>query len=193
MDLVQRVQAIILKPKDEWVKIKGESTPVAGLFTSYAVVLAAIPPAAQLLGRLLFPEHIPFRSVVLWGVGRALEYAIVSYIFALVSTYVFGFIINALAPNFSSPQNLPNAMKLAVYSMTPAWIAGILNIIPGLSILVTLASLYGLYILYMGFDSPMMETPKDKVLGYLVVSIVVVIALLLVSGLVVGGIAFRTI
>ena len=39
----------------------------------------------------------------------------------------------------------------------------------------------------------MMETPKDKVLGYLVVSIVVVIALLLVSGLVVGGIAFRAI
>ena len=187
MDLVQRVQAIILKPKDEWVKIKGEPTPVARLFTSYAMVLAAIPPAAQFLGRLLFP---PFRSFSA-SVGRALEYAVVAYIFALVAAYVFGFIINALAPNFSSPQNLPNAMKLAVYSMTPGWIAGIINIIPRLSILVTLASLYGLFVLYMGFDSPVMETPKDKVLGYLVVSVVVVIALMLVSGLIVGGIAFR--
>jgi uncharacterized membrane protein len=72
--------------------------------------------------------------------------------------------------------------------MTPAWVAGILYIFPALSILVMLASLYGLYILYLGFDCPIMETPKDKVLGYLVISIIVVIVLTVIFGLIVGGI-----
>ena len=40
-----------------------------------------------------------------------------------------------------------------------------------------LAGFYGLYVLYLGFQTPMMDTPKDKVIGYLVVSIVVVIVL----------------
>ncbi len=47
MDLVQRVQAIILKPKEEWVKIKSEQMTVNQLFMSYAVILAAIPAVAQ--------------------------------------------------------------------------------------------------------------------------------------------------
>jgi hypothetical protein len=34
-------------------------------------------------------------------------------------------IIDALAPTFLGRKNQENAMKLAVYSMTPAWLAGI--------------------------------------------------------------------
>jgi hypothetical protein len=79
-------------------------------------------------------------------------------------------------------------MKLAVYSMTPAWVAGVLYIIPALGILVLLASLYGLYILYLGFATPLMETPKEKVMTYLVVSIVVVIVLSFVVNLIIGAI-----
>ena len=40
-----------------------------------------------------------------------------------------------------------------------------------------LASLYGVYILYLGLRTPMMETPKEKVGGYLGVSILVAIGL----------------
>jgi hypothetical protein len=188
MDLLQRAQGILLKPKDEWAKIKSETTTVSELFLSYAMILAAIPAAAQFIGYVIIGQRIPFLGLYRWGVGRAFGNAILSYVFSLATVYIFALIINALAPNFSSAQNMTNAMKLAVYSMTPAWVAGVLHVIPILSILAMLAGLYGLYLLYLGFESPMMETPKDKVLGYMVICFVVLIVLYLVFGLILGGI-----
>jgi hypothetical protein len=191
MNLVARVQGILLKPKDEWAKIKDEQVTVQQLFTQYAVFLAAIPAVAQFLGwALVGGLRIPYvgRS---W-MGRALLYAVFSYILSLAVVYALGFIINTLAPNFSSPQNLPNAMKLAVYSMTPAWIAGIFNLIPALSVLTLLGSLYGLYVLYLGFSAPLMGTPKEKATGYFGVSVVVVVVLIVVVSVILGAIfAFR--
>ena len=188
MNLVARVQAILLKPKEEWVKIKGESTPVAQLFTSYAAVLAAIPAIGQFIGYGLIGISIPFAGVYRFGLGTSLLRAIIYYVLILASAYVFGMVINALAPNFGSKPSVENAMKLAVYSMTPAWIGGVFYIIPALGILAILASLYGLYVLYLGFSSPVMDTPKEKVVGYIVVCIVVVAVLMFVVGLVLGAV-----
>jgi Yip1 domain len=186
MNIVARVQAILLKPKEEWLKIKDEPATIKDLFVPYVVILAAIPAVATFLGTLLF---VSFRIPGGGGTwtGRAFLYAIFSYILSLVVVYAFGFIINALAPNFGSTQNLMMAMKLAVYSMTPAWIAGIFNLIPALSVLSVLGSLYGLYILYLGFSTPLMGTPKEKTVGYVVVSIVVVIVLMAVVGAILGA------
>lgn len=188
MDLVARAQAIILKPKEEWGKIKGESTTIAQLFTSYAILLAAVPAIAQFIGNGLVGKRIPFVGWVKFPIGSALFQAILYYVFTLVSVYVFGIVINALAPSFGSKQSPVNAMKLAVFSMTPMWIGGIFYIIPFLGFLAWLASLYGLYVLYLGFDNPLMDTPKEKVVGYLLVSIVVIVVLSLVVALVLGAI-----
>jgi len=188
MDIVQRVQSIILKPKEEWVKIKAEPSTVADLFTSYAVILAAIPAVAQFLGNILVGRRLPVVGLYRWSIGRAFGNAVLSYVFALATVYLFALIINELAPNFGSAKNMTSALKLSVYSMTPGWVAGILYIIPGLWILGILAGLYGLYVLYLGFDTPMMETPKDKVMSYMGVSIVVVIVLYVVFSLILGGI-----
>jgi hypothetical protein len=188
MDFIPRVQGITLKPKEEWIKIKEEPTTVAQLFTSYAVLLAAIPAIAQFIGNGLVGKRIPFVGWVRFPIGSALFQAILYYAFTLVSVYAFGIVINALAPSFGSKQSLENAMKLAVYSMTPMWIGGIFYIIPFLGFLAILASLYGLYILYLGFNNPLMETPKEKVVGYLLVGIVVIVVLSLVVALVLGAI-----
>jgi len=177
-----------MKPKEEWVKIKGESTSIAQLFTSYAAILAAVPAVAQFIGNGLIGRRVPFVGWVRLPIGSALFQAILYYIFTLVSVYVFGIVINALAPSFGSKQNLPNAMKLAVYSLTPMWIGGIFYIFPFLAFLAWLASLYSLYILYLGFDNPLMDTPKEKVIGYLLVSIVVIVVLSMVVFLVLSAI-----
>jgi len=186
MNIVARVQGILLKPKDEWVKIKDEPTTIQQLFTSYAVILAAIPIVAQFLGWALVGFRIPYLGGS-W-MGRMILYLIFSYFFNLVIVYIFGLIINALAPNFSSTQNLPNAMKLAVYSMTPAWVAGIFYIIPRLGFLAVLGALYGIYLLYLGFSTPLMGTPKEKVVGYMVISVVVMIVLWVIVGVILGAI-----
>lgn len=188
MDLVSRAQNILMKPKDEWVKIKAESTPIPQLFTSYAALLALIPAVAQFIGYGLIGQRVPFIGLVRLGLGSSLFRAILFYVLGLVSVYAFGFVINMLAPSFGSKQNPESAMKIAVYSMTAVWVGGIFYIFLPLAILAMLAGLYGLYILYLGFDSPLMETPKDKVIGYCVVSIVVYIVLYAVVSVIIGAI-----
>jgi len=180
MDVVQRVQAILLKPKEEWVKIKAEPATVTGLFTSYAMILAAVPAGFQFLGHVLVGRRLPVIGLYRWDFGRALGNAVLAYVLSLATVYLFALIVNELAPNFGSAKNMTSALKLAVYSMTPGWVAGVLYIVPGLWLLGILASLYGLYILYLGFDTPMMETPKNKVGNYLGVSVLVAIGLYVV-------------
>ncbi len=188
MDIVNRVQQIILKPKEEWIKIKEEKTTLAELFTSYAMLLVAVPAVAQFIGWSLVGHRIPFVGWYRMGIGSGLLYAILYYVFTLVSIYVFGIVINALAPTFSSKSDATNSMKLAVYSMTPAFVAGALYIFRPLSFLAILGSLYGIYILYLGFATPMMETPREKVVSYLIVSLVVVAILWVVVFFILGAI-----
>jgi len=177
MNIARRAQAVLLRPKEVWPDIKAEPSTAAGLFTSYAMPLAAVPAVFQFLGRVLV-ERLPM--IGHWPIGTALGNAVVAYVLSLAMVYLFALIINGLAPSFGSAKNMTSALKLAVYSMTPGWVAGVLYIVPGLWILGVLASLYGLYILYLGFDTPMMETPKDKVGSYFAAGVLVAIGLFVI-------------
>ncbi len=188
MDLIPRVQGLIMKPKEEWVKIKGESTPIPQLFMNYALFLVLISGIAQFIGYGLVGIRVPFVGMYRVGIVSALLRGVVFAGLQLVAAYIFGMIINALAPTFGSKPNLENAMKLAVYGLTPGWLGGVFYIIPALSFLAFIASLYGLYIIYLGFSNPMMDTPPDKVMGYTVASIVAAIVLIAVVSLVLGAI-----
>jgi len=188
MDLIARVKGILLKPKEEWVKIKAETHTVMGLFTSYAMILAAIPAVASFIGLALIGRRIPFYGWYRVSIGTAFLQMILLYISSLAAVYILGIIINALAPTFSSKQDINNAMKLAVFSMTASWVGGVFYIIPVLGILAILAGIYGLYILYLGFDSPLMDTPKEKVVGYFAVSAVVAVVIIAIIWIILGAI-----
>ena len=189
MDLKARVQEILLRPKEEWEKIKEETYPVPQLFSSYVMILAAVPAVAQFIGLWFIGQRIPFYGTYRYGFGSSLLQALLLYGMSLASVYVMGLIINALAGSFASRKDQLSAMKLAVYSLTPMWIAGALYIIPTLgSFLVPLISLYGIYLMYLGLGAGIMETPKDKVVTYLIVIIVVTIVLMFVINVTLGTI-----
>ena len=57
--------------------------------------------------------------------------------------------ISLLAPIFGGRRSFDGAFRLAVYSFTPVWLAGIFLLLPGLYFLVLLGC-YGLYILWLG-------------------------------------------
>ncbi len=171
MNLVERAKSIMFKPSETWTAIKDEQASIKELFVTYAAILAIIPAAAGFIGMSLIGTSvlgIHFRIPFIAGV----VHAILSYVLSLVGVYVVAFIIDALAPSFDSRKDIVSAAKVAVFSFTPAWIGGIFMIIPMLGILTLLASLYGLYVLYVGLPI-LMETPKEKTLGYFVVVIVV--------------------
>lgn len=178
MNLVERAKGIMFKPAQTWETIKAEQTTIKDLFTSYAAILAIIPAAAGFIGMSLMGTSmlgIHFRIPFLYGI----IHAIISYVLTLVGVYVVAFVIDALAPSFNSRKDILSAVKVAVFSFTPAWIGGIFLILPMLSILTFLASLYGLYLLYTGLPI-LMETPREKTLGYFVVVIIVSIVVSLI-------------
>jgi len=155
MALVDRVKNILLTPKTEWPAIAGETATVQGLYTGYVMILAAIGPIALAL------------RVGLFGMG--LGVALVSYVIALVMTFVLAWIVDALAPSFGGEKSLERALQLVAYAFTAAWVAGIFNLIPFVGPLLSLAgSLYSLYLFYLG--APVMrKCAPDKAVGFTVV------------------------
>ena len=189
MDLVARVKEILLKPRETWQKIKAEETTVKELYISYAAILALIPAIANFIGSSLV--GISFMGMFYrLPIGSGLVQAIMQYVLNLIGVYVVAFIIDALAPSFESKKNMAAAMKVAVYSFTPAWIAGVLGIIPVLSVLVIIASLYSLYLFYLGLPV-LMETPKEKLIGYFAVVIIITIIVWVLVGALTGLVVGR--
>jgi len=184
MNLVDRVKRILLSPKTEWEVIDAEPATATELYTRYIAPLAAIGPISQLIGYSVFGITVPFVGTYRVPIGSAITQAIVTYILTLAGTYILALIIDALAPTFNGQRNQIQALKLAAYSLTASWVAGIFALIPGLRIL-TLLGLYSLYLLYLGLPG-LMKAPREKALGYTAVVIIAAIILSMVIGAIAG-------
>jgi len=187
-NIIQRVIGIITKPAGEWKKIKGEKSTIAEMFTNYAIILAAIPAIAGFIGYSAIGRSF-MGFTVRMPLGRAIMWSILMYIFSLLGVYLLGFIIDFLAPNFGAKKDMVISTKIAVYSMTPSWIAGVFFLIPALAILSFIAGLYALYLLYMGIKD--LKSPEgDKTTPYFVVTIIAYIVIAFVISFMVSTIAF---
>jgi hypothetical protein len=183
MSLQTRVVNTLTKPDAEWRVIASESADTRTLFRDYAVPLSAIPAVCRFVGMSMIGITVPFVGTVRIGVAQGLAGAIVSWVLSLVGLWIAALIVEKLAPTFQSRPSQVQALKLVVYAMTPVWIAGVLNLVPALAILVLLAALYAIYLFYLGLP-PVMGTPTDKVLPYMAVSALVVIVVSLVLGVI---------
>ena len=174
--LVARVQNMIMKPAAEWDVVAAEPATVSGLFTGYAMILAAIPAVSTFIGRLVFSHSL---------VG-GLIFGVLSYVLTLVGVYVVALIVDALASSFDGEKNQVQALKLVIYGSTAVWVSGIGNIVPFIGWLLTLAGgIYTLYTIYIGLPK-LMKNPPDKTIGYFVVIIVAEIVIYWLIALVVG-------
>lgn len=188
MSLVNRVTNIALRPKEEWPVIAAETATVGSLYSGFIVPLATIAPICTFINLLIFGQHIPILNVTYRpAIGLLLTSLIVGYILTLIGVWVTALIVEKLAPNFQSSGDLTQALKLVTYSQAPVWVAGVLNLIPYLGILTIFVGLYGLYLAYLGL-TPVMKTPPEKVVPYLIVVILVSIVVWVAIGLVTSAI-----
>jgi hypothetical protein len=181
MNLVDRAKNMILSPTREWEVIKTETLSTGEMIGGYAAILALIPAAAGFIGKSLIGVpllgKIPIVPGFLW--------AILTYVMSLVSLWIMAVIIDALAPSFGATKDMSGSMKVSVFSMTAAWVAGIFSIIPLLGILGILG-LYSLYLLYVGMKV-VKAPPADKLVGYYVITLVVAIVVYVVITFVVSA------
>ena len=189
MDIKTRVRNILLTPNTEWPVIAEEPTDKGAVVTGYVMPLAAIGAIAGFIGGSLVGMSLPFVGTYRVPIMAGLTGAVIAFVLAIVGVFILAFIIDALAPTFGAQKDSNKAFKVAVYSYTPAWIAGALQIVPGLGILGVLAALYALYLLYLGLPA-LMKVPQEKAIGYTAVVVVCAIVLSIVvtsiAGLVVA-------
>jgi hypothetical protein len=180
MNLVERVKAILLRPKSEWPVIEREPGDAGYLFTNYVCTIAAIPPVCSFIGTSI----IGFGPVRL-GIASGLLHAVVIYVLTLVGVFVMAYVIDFLAGVFDGQKNIDNAMRVSAYAPTAAWVAGVFNLIPALSVL-TILGLYSLYLLHTGIAA-LMKPPESKALIYTIAAIICVVVIWFVIIGVVGA------
>lgn len=184
--LFARVINILMRPKAEWEVVSHEPATTQGLILGYAAILAAIPAIARVISGLM--PHCFFAVCYTPNPVFVVISAVVYYLLSLASVFVIGLIIDALAPSFGAEKDQVQAMKVAVYSWTAAWLAGIFIIIPWVGGLLTLVGLYSLYLLYLGLRG-VMKSPDDKAVIYTVVVVVLAIVIFIVGGAIAGSVA----
>lgn len=156
----KRAQEVILNPKGFWHAAKDEPASVKDLFLGYIMPLAAIPAICTWLGTMVFGVPTPFGYYRV-GFLPSLVSGIITYVVTLVALYLLAHAVRHIAPKFGGSITLENALKWLGYAGTPACIAGVLNLVPALSLLAALAGFYSLYILITGTEV-MTGVPQER-------------------------------
>jgi len=190
--LVARAKATVLTPRTEWPVIAAESTTPADLYKNYIIVLAAIPAVFGFIKGSVFGFDLPMVGTVRVGFGAGLVAMLVSYALSLVQIYVIALIVDALAPTFKGEKSQIQALKLAAYAFTAAWLAGVAQIVPWVGTLIALAGgIYSIYLFYLGLPT-LMKCPQDQAVPYTAVCIIVAIVIGAIIGFAVGSITGGT-
>jgi len=184
MDLVQRVKGILLTPEAEWPAIAKEPGTPGYLFPQYMAYLAAIPPVARFIGNSVIGIATP-AGIYRVPLFSGLLAAVIAYVLSFAVVYLIAIIADQLAPRFGGVKDFPNALKVTVYSFTPYWIAGILQLAAGLRFVAYVLALFGIYLAWLGLTRLMRPKPDEAVV-YVAISvgcaIVIVVAVTLIEG-----------
>jgi Yip1 domain len=169
-----RAKAILVDPALEWTRIELESGDPALLISRYVSWLAFIPALFGFIGTSLIGVIVPRAGITRTPLVDGFFSAIFGYVMTCFTVLLLGVIINFVAPFFGGRRDFDSAFKLAVYSFTPVWLAGVFLLLPGLRFL-QLTGFYGAYILWLGL--PRLIQAK-RVSDFTVLIVIIAFALL---------------
>ena len=152
--IVGRTKGMLLTPRAEWPVAAAEPDTIAGLFSGYILLLAAIPVLVSFLDSTVIGVSVPLLGTYRVGIAAALTGAVVRYALSLIGVYLVALIVDALAPTFGAEKNPVQALKTVAYSYTAYWVISILGVIPGLALLAGIGGgIYSIYLLNMGLPT----------------------------------------
>ena len=159
-----RIRGILAAPRTEWETIATERPEPRDLWIGWVIPLALIGPVAGLIGGLVFGSPLGSLFGVRVGLRYHLQAAVTGFVGSLVGVALVAFLARALAPSFGAKCEGTSGLRLAAYSFTAAWLAGIFSLVPMLAPL-SLVGLYSIYLLYLGVR-PLTGVPEEKALSY---------------------------
>jgi Yip1 domain len=181
MNLAARVKTILADPMAAWAQIEKDVGDPALLLRRYVAALALIPALAGFAGAAVIGVVMPSGAIARASLFNGAAGAIFAYVISCATVLVLGLIIYLLAPLFGGRRDFNSAFKLAVYSFTPVWMAGIFLVLPGLRFLALLGC-YGAYLLWLGLPQ-LAKTPEDQRANFTAVIVASALGLLYVTAL----------
>jgi hypothetical protein len=181
--LIARASAVLTRPAETWDVIDAETTQIPDIYKTYVAPLAAIPAVCGAIGLLGLGGISIFGVHLRPSFAGVISEMVVSYVLTLVGVYVLALVIDQLAPQFGAARGRTQAFKLAAYSGTAWWLAGVFRLLPGIGgLFMVLGGLYTLYLMYLGLPK-LMRVEGDRTVPYLAVSLVVTLLLMLLIGM----------
>ena len=179
--LISRVKGILLEPRSTWKELDSEFIKPGELWGKYIIPLAAVGAIARAVGMLLFGKPIAFTSLTNQvSITTAAVGGIVAFVVSLLSIFALSKVASLLAPGFGGQKNDVQGLKVVGYAYTAALLGGVFTLIPALSLVFIIFSLYSLVLLYIGLPI-IMKVPKDRAMGYTAVVIIVAIVIFLIG------------
>lgn len=180
--LLARARSLILRPEGSWDRIEAEPANPNDIYKAYVLPLAAVPSVCGLIGVLAFRGfHIASVSVRRSFAGSLIE-AVMSYALTVVLVFLMAVVIEVVAGLFGGVRDRGQAFKLAAYSGTAFWVAGIFALYPSLTFPAgVLGGIYSLYTLNLGLPK-MMKVDRERALSCFAVILLAAIVLAMLKG-----------
>ena len=183
--LARRATAVLFRPAAAWDAAAAETTTPREILLGYVAPLAAIPAVCGAVGGFLFGFSIADVGLKAGPVAVLLE-AVAGFVLTLLGVWLTGHALARLALMFGGAADFPKGLRLAAYSGTAVWLAGLFYLLPGLQIpAVLLAVLWSLYLLYRGIPA-MLGVPEDRVLTCFATALLVVLFIAILRGVLVA-------
>jgi len=175
---------MLTQPKQEWDAVSAEFSNVPAIFRGYVIPVSLLGPVAALVGTVLFGERGTLFGMVETPIGAAVQDAVAHYLLGLASVWVLAVALDLLTPSFGGSANRVQAFKIAAYGSTPAWVCGILGLVPRLAPYGLIGVVWTLVLVARGAPTLMKVQPRERANAFgLVAAVATAIVGLIFEGL----------
>jgi Yip1 domain len=179
MSPARRITAMLSDPAAEWAKIETETGDPAFVLSHYVAWLALIPAVFSFIGACVIGVVAPSGMIQRASLFDGVSGAVFGYVMTCAAVLALALLIDLAAPAFGGRRDFDSAFRLAVYAFTPAWLAGIFLLLPGLHFLV-LTGFYGAYLCWLGLPR-LMKAPPQRALDFTALIAIVAFALVYIA------------
>jgi hypothetical protein len=160
-----RVAGMVVAPWREWETVAHEPTTAGDIYIGYVAPLTAIGAIAPFLAHTVIgvdagPTHV--RA----GIPAGVVAVLIRYALSFLAVALLSRVAAMLAGNVERIVGL----RIVAYSLTAAWLAAALEVVPALALVALALSLYSVFILFTGLRAVAQLTEGWALLGAVALS-----------------------
>ncbi len=183
-NIFNRCVDLIVRPKEEWKRIKEENLTTFQLFRDFLIPLIGVSVVASMIGGSIRMTEVGVDSQVLIIEGLR------EFLSLMTSIILSIFIVNELMKTYGGEKNIDVAANLVIYSYVPVLLV---SIILGLSAWLYILGLFSLYLFYIFFQGVpiMLQLPPERQSNFSALSAMTILMIYLMVSFVISSV-FKT-